>query len=91
MKDLIKGYLDNRISRRDLLSGLGTLGITAAAANSMAQSFAPFLPAAGEDGAANARLYDAVVLDVVVGKNADDRQHEQHHGRERHLDEGMGK
>jgi thiamine pyrophosphate-dependent acetolactate synthase large subunit-like protein len=54
MKNLIKGYLDNRISRRELLSGLGTLGITAAAANSMAQSLAPFLPPAGEDGAANA-------------------------------------
>jgi thiamine pyrophosphate-dependent acetolactate synthase large subunit-like protein len=54
MKDLIKRYLDNRISRRDLLSGLGTLGITAAAANSMAQSLAPFLPPAAEEGAANA-------------------------------------
>src|SRR5207302_5568392 len=54
MKDLIKRYLDNRISRRELLSGLGTLGITAAAANSMAQSLAPLLPPAGEDGAANA-------------------------------------
>src|SRR5690349_19244695 len=49
MKDLVKQYLDNRISRRQLLSGLGTLGITAAAANSMAQSLAPFFPAA-EDG-----------------------------------------
>jgi thiamine pyrophosphate-dependent acetolactate synthase large subunit-like protein len=54
MKDLLKQYLDNRISRRQLLSGLGTLGITAAAANSMAQSFAPFLPAAAEDAGGNA-------------------------------------
>jgi thiamine pyrophosphate-dependent acetolactate synthase large subunit-like protein len=54
MKDLIKRYLDNRISRRELLSGLGTLGITAATANSMAQSLAPFLPPAAEEGAANA-------------------------------------
>jgi thiamine pyrophosphate-dependent acetolactate synthase large subunit-like protein len=54
MKHLIKQYLDSRISRRELLSGLGTLGITAAAANSMAQSLAPFLPAAAEEGAANA-------------------------------------
>jgi thiamine pyrophosphate-dependent acetolactate synthase large subunit-like protein len=53
MKHLIKQYLDSRISRRELLSGLGTLGITAAAANSMAQSLAPFLPAA-EDAAGNA-------------------------------------
>ncbi len=50
MKHLIKQYLDSRISRRELLSGLGTLGVTAAAANSMAQSLAPFLPA--EDAAA---------------------------------------
>lgn len=53
MKHLIKQYLDSRISRRELLSGLGTLGITAAAANSMAQSLAPFLPAA-EEGAGSA-------------------------------------
>jgi acetolactate synthase I/II/III large subunit len=54
MKGLIKQYLDCQISRRQLLSGLGTLGITAAAANSMAQSLAPFPPAAAEDAAANA-------------------------------------
>jgi thiamine pyrophosphate-dependent acetolactate synthase large subunit-like protein len=53
MKHLIKQYLDSRISRRQLLSGLGTLGITAAAANSMAQSLAPFLPAAAEDAGPN--------------------------------------
>src|SRR5260370_37948701 len=53
MKHLIKQSLDSRISRRQLLSGLGTLGITAAAANSMAQSLAPFLPAAADDAAAN--------------------------------------
>src|ERR1700692_3792706 len=51
MKHLIKQYLDSGISRRQLLSGLGTLGVTAAAANSMAQSLAPFLPAAAEDAA----------------------------------------
>ena len=58
MKDLIKQYLDSRISRRQLLSGLGTLGITAAAANSVAQSLAPLLPAAedgGTEGAAASR------------------------------------
>lgn len=53
MKHLIKQYLDSGISRRELLTGLGTLGITAAAANSMAQSLAPFLPAAA-DAAGNA-------------------------------------
>ena len=54
MKHLIKQYLDSRISRRELLSGLGTLGITAAAANSMAQSLAPFLPAAAAEASADA-------------------------------------
>ena len=54
MKHLIKQYLDSRISRRELLSGLGALGITAAAANSMAQSLAPVLPAAAEDAGGGA-------------------------------------
>ncbi len=51
MKELIKDYLDSRISRRQLLSGLGALGLTAAGANSLAQSLAPFLPSAEEAAA----------------------------------------
>src|SRR5438105_12349621 len=54
MKHLTKQYPDSRISRRELLSGLGTLGITAAAATSMAQSLAPFLPAAAAEASADA-------------------------------------
>lgn len=46
MKDLMKQYLDRGVSRRNFLSGLGALGITAAAAKSMASSLAPFLPPA---------------------------------------------
>jgi benzoylformate decarboxylase len=42
MKDLIKGYLDRTISRRRLLSGLGTLGVASVAAKSMATSLAAF-------------------------------------------------
>jgi thiamine pyrophosphate-dependent acetolactate synthase large subunit-like protein len=52
MKDLIKQYVDNRISRRQLISGLGAFGITAAAAKSMAQSLAAFPQAAAEDAGA---------------------------------------
>ena len=43
MKDLIKQYLDRGISRRNFLSGLGTLGITSMAANSMARALSPFM------------------------------------------------
>ncbi|MFY9530548.1 MAG: thiamine pyrophosphate-binding protein [Candidatus Acidiferrales bacterium] len=45
MKNLIKQYLDHGISRRQFMSGLGALGISASAANSMAHSLAPFLQA----------------------------------------------
>lgn len=38
MKELIKHYLDRGISRRQLLAGLGKLGLTATAANAMARS-----------------------------------------------------
>ncbi len=46
MKELIKQYLDRGISRRQLLSGLGTLGVTTVAARAMASSLAPFVPEA---------------------------------------------
>ena len=49
MRELIKQYLDRGLSRRNFLSGLGAIGISSAAANSMARSLAPFL--AQEDGA----------------------------------------
>jgi hypothetical protein len=42
MKDLIKQYLDQGISRRQLLSGLTALGISTVTAKAMAQSLAPF-------------------------------------------------
>jgi hypothetical protein len=42
MKDLIKQYLDQGISRRQLMSGLTALGISTVAAKAMAQSLAPF-------------------------------------------------
>jgi len=41
MKELIKQYLDNGISRRKLISGLTTMGMSAVAAKAMAQNLAP--------------------------------------------------
>jgi hypothetical protein len=51
MKDLVKKFMDRGISRRGFLSGLGGLGITALAAESMARSLAPFLPPAQDASA----------------------------------------
>ncbi len=48
MKDLIQQYLDRGISRRNFLSGLGAVGMSTVAANSMARSLAPFQPPAGD-------------------------------------------
>ncbi|MDP9050624.1 MAG: thiamine pyrophosphate-binding protein [Acidobacteriota bacterium] len=42
MKEIIKDYLDRTISRRRLLSGLGTMGVASIAAKSMASSLAAF-------------------------------------------------
>src|ERR1700730_17546910 len=41
MKELIKQYLDDGISRRQLMTGLSALGMSTVAAQSMAQSLAP--------------------------------------------------
>ena len=42
MKDLIKQYLDNGMSRRQLMTGLSALGMSAVAAKSVAQSLETF-------------------------------------------------
>jgi benzoylformate decarboxylase len=47
MKDLIKQYLDSGISRRRFLAGLGGAGLSAAAADAMASSLAPFMAQQG--------------------------------------------
>jgi len=41
MKDLIKRYLDDGVSRRQLMTGLSALGMSTVAANAMAQSLTP--------------------------------------------------
>jgi benzoylformate decarboxylase len=43
MKDLIKQYLDRGVSRRRFLTALGGVGLTATAADAMANSLAPFV------------------------------------------------
>ena len=51
MKDLIKQYLDNGISRRKLMTGLSALGMSSVAVKSVAQSLAPFGQAAATPAA----------------------------------------
>jgi thiamine pyrophosphate-dependent acetolactate synthase large subunit-like protein len=52
MKDLVKQYLDQGLSRRQFLSGLGRAGLSSAAATTMANSLAPFVAQAqSTDGA----------------------------------------
>ena len=46
MKDLIKKYLDNGMSRRQLMSGLSALGLSATASKSVAQSLTPVMQTA---------------------------------------------
>jgi len=41
MKDLVKQYLDNGISRRKLMKGLSAVGLSTVAAKTMAQALAP--------------------------------------------------
>ena len=55
MKDLIKKYLDCGISRRGFLAKLSALGVAASAADSIAQSLAPYLP----PGIASAQIVPA--------------------------------
>ena len=42
MKELIKQYLDDGMSRRQLMTGLSALGMSSVAANSVAQSLETF-------------------------------------------------
>src|SRR5258708_36098824 len=41
MKELIRQYLDDGMSRRQLMTGLSALGMSTVAANAMAQSLSP--------------------------------------------------
>lgn len=48
LKDLVKRYIDNGVSRRRFLTALTGLGVSAAAAHSMAAEFAPFVTRRGD-------------------------------------------
>src|SRR5580698_10261080 len=61
MKDLIKQYLDQGISRRQLVSGLSSLGMSTVAAKAMAQNLAP---AAAGQTAAPASAAPAAIREV---------------------------
>ena len=52
MKELIKQFLDDGLSRRKLMTGLSALGMSSVAVKSMAQSLAPFGQAAAAPPAA---------------------------------------
>ena len=56
MKELIKQYLDQGISRRQLVQGLSALGMSTVAAKAMAQSLTPVSPAAAASGAASGAI-----------------------------------
>ncbi len=61
MKDLIKQYLDQGMSRRQLVSGLSALGMSTVAAKAMAQNLAP---AAAGQTAAPASAAPAAIREV---------------------------
>src|SRR6202451_3541231 len=48
MKELIKQYLDQELSRRQLVSGLSAIGMSSVAAKAVAQNLAPFGQNAGQ-------------------------------------------
>jgi thiamine pyrophosphate-dependent acetolactate synthase large subunit-like protein len=62
MKDLIKQYLDQGMSRRQLVSGLSALGMSTVAAKAMAQNLAP--AAAGQTAAPATSAAPAAIREV---------------------------
>src|SRR6202046_114048 len=60
MKQLIKDYLDQGISRRQLVSGLSALGMSGVAAKAVAQNLSPLGPGGAPTAAASApsAIYD---------------------------------
>lgn len=49
IKGLIRRYIDNGMSRRQFLSTLGAIGLSSAAASSLAKEFAPFVSRPGQE------------------------------------------
>ena len=58
MKQLIKDYLDQGISRRQLVSGLSALGMSGVAAKAVAQNLSPLGPGAAPTAARKRTVSD---------------------------------
>ena len=64
MKQLIKQYLDQGLSRRQLVSGLSAFGMSTVAAKAVAQNLAPLGQGAGQGGAVVAAEAPAAIREV---------------------------
>lgn len=64
MKELIKQYLDQGLSRRKLVSGLSALGMSTITAKAVAQNLAPLGPGGGKAAAAPAAAAPAAIREV---------------------------
>ena len=64
MKELIKQYLDQGLSRRKLVSGLSALGMSTVAAKAVAQNLAPLGPGGGKTAAPATTAAPAAIREV---------------------------
>ena len=64
MKELIKQYLDQGLSRRKLVSGLSALGMSTVAAKAVAQNLAPLGPGGGKTAAPATAAAPAAIREV---------------------------
>ena len=64
MKELIKQYLDQGLSRRKLVSGLSALGMSTVAAKAVAQNLAPLGPGGGRASAPATAAAPAAIREV---------------------------
>ena len=64
MKELIKQYLDQGLSRRKLVSGLSALGMSTVAAKAVAQNLAPLGPGGGKTDAPATAAAPAAIREV---------------------------
>jgi thiamine pyrophosphate-dependent acetolactate synthase large subunit-like protein len=64
MKELIKQYLDQGLSRRKLVSGLSALGMSTVAAKAVAQNLAPLGPGGGKATVPAAAAAPAAIREV---------------------------
>ena len=65
MKDLIKQYLDQGISRRQFMAGLSAIGLSSVSARSVAQSLTPFAAPSGT-AATREAMFSTLSISVMV-------------------------